>query len=132
VTSGSLSIQDGGKSLRAACAAFRGAPEKSPQDYRLVGTSAARLDLPAKFAGKASYLQDMKLPGMLHGRMVRPFFPFKKLLSLEIPKDIKVIRDGNFVGVLAETETEAIAAQKQLRARAKWESGAEASAPDSH
>jgi CO/xanthine dehydrogenase Mo-binding subunit len=128
VTSGSLSIQDGGKSLRAACAAFRGSPEKSPREYRVVGTSVPRLDLSAKFAGRASYLQDMKLPGMLHGRMVRPFFPYKKLLSLEVPNGIRVVRDGSFLGVLAETEAEAIEAQKKVRARAKWEPRPEAPA----
>ena len=49
VTSGSLSIQDGGKALRAACAEARGQKEKAPSDYRIVGTSAPRLDLPGKF-----------------------------------------------------------------------------------
>jgi len=126
VTSGSLSIQDGGKSLRAACAAFRGSPEKSSEHYKIVGKSVPRLDLPAKFAGKPSYLQDMQLPGMLHGRVVRPPHTFKRLISLGETKGITVVQDGSFVGVLAETEFEAIEAQKKVRARAKWEAGPEA------
>ncbi|HEU4924669.1 MAG TPA: molybdopterin cofactor-binding domain-containing protein, partial [Burkholderiales bacterium] len=95
VTSGSLSIQDAGKALRKACAELRAllersgassywdlrlgdagiagdAPEKPAADYRVVGTNAPRLDLPGKFAGRPSYVQDMMLPGMLHGRVIRP------------------------------------------------------------
>src|ERR671924_464816 len=86
VTSGSLSIQDGGKGLRKACAELRAllkksgrasywdlevageipaeAPEKPAGDYKIVGTSAPRLELSAKIAGRASYVQDMTLPGM--------------------------------------------------------------------
>jgi len=125
VTSGSLSIQDGGKALRAACAEARARAEKAPQDYRIVGTSVARLDLPGKFAGKPSYIQDMVLPGMIHGRVVRPSFSFKKLLSLEKAEGISVVQDGSFLGVLAEREEDAVAAMKKLRARAKWQPGPE-------
>src|SRR6267142_884221 len=87
VTSGSLSIQDGGKGLRKACAELRtllrksgrssywelevagsdipaDAPEKPPAEYRVVGTSVPRLELPAKIAGRASYVQDMTLRAM--------------------------------------------------------------------
>src|SRR5580765_6445777 len=80
VTSGSLSIQDGGKGLRKACAELRellrrsgkrsyweleiagdipaDAPEMPPAEYRIVGKSIARLELPAKIAGRPSYVQD--------------------------------------------------------------------------
>src|SRR5438046_2833195 len=80
VTSGSLSIQDGGKGLRKACAELRAllkksdktsywdlevagdlpadAPERSPAEYRIVGTNMPRLELPAKIAGRASYVHD--------------------------------------------------------------------------
>src|SRR5438094_3816631 len=68
VTSGSLSIQDGGKALRKACAELKGRAEKPAVEYRIVGSNAPRLDLPGKFAGRASYVQDMRLPGMLHAR----------------------------------------------------------------
>jgi CO/xanthine dehydrogenase Mo-binding subunit len=125
VTSGSLSIQDGGKSLRAACAAFKNSTEKSIQDYEVVGTSVPRIDLPGKFAGKPSYVQDMVLPDLLQGRVVRPSHAFTRLLSLDVPPGVSVVKNGNFVGVLAEREEDAVNAQKKLRARAKWEAGPE-------
>jgi CO/xanthine dehydrogenase Mo-binding subunit len=119
VTSGSLSIQDGGGALRKACAELLAAPEKSASRYGIVGTSAPRLDLPAKFAGRASFIQDMALPGMLHGRVLRPFHAFSKLKQISVD----CVRDGNFIGVLAEREEEAIAAAKKARAGASWEEG---------
>ncbi len=145
VTAGSLSIQDGGKALRKACAGLRAllqksgaasywdliasggeipaeAPEKPAAGYRIVGTSAARVDLPGKIAGGPSYLQDMVLPGMLHGRIVRPPHPFSELSSLDSSSvKARIVRDGSFVGVLAEREEDAIAAAKTLRAKAVWE-----------
>ncbi|HYR32872.1 MAG TPA: molybdopterin cofactor-binding domain-containing protein [Burkholderiales bacterium] len=144
VTSGSLSIQDGGKGLRKACAELRtllrksgrssywelevagsdipaDAPEKPPAEYKVVGTSAPRLELPAKIAGRASYVQDMTLPGMLHARVIRPPRPFAKLVA--IPDHPGLVRDGDFVGVLAGREEEAIEAAKKLRAKARWEEG---------
>jgi len=122
VTSGSLSIQDGGKSLRAACAEFKA--NKPSSEYRVVGKNAARLDLPGKIAGKPSYVQDLVLPGMLFGRVVRPPRSFTKLLSLDSTvKNATVVRDGNFVGVLAEREEDAIAAAAQLKAKATWSDG---------
>jgi CO/xanthine dehydrogenase Mo-binding subunit len=146
VTSGSLSIQDGGKALRKACAELRAllersgaasywelelatdipgdAPEKPAAEYRVVGASAARLDLPAKFAGRPSYVHDMALPGMLHGRVVRPSKGFRKLIALEEPKNATLVRDGSFLGVLAEREEDAIAAAATLKAKCAWEAGA--------
>src|SRR5574339_2330 len=146
VTSGSQSISEGGKALRKACAEMRAllersgkksyweldlhaeipgdAPEKKPAEYRVVGTSAPRRDLPAKFAGRPSYVHDMVLPGMLHGRVVRPSHGFTKLLRLEEAKNMAVVRDGSFVGVLAEREEDAVAAAARLRAKSTWEQGA--------
>src|SRR5688500_4354166 len=93
VTSGSLSIQDGGSALRKAYAELRGQAPKDAAAYGVVGTSASRIDLPRKFAGRPSFVQDIVLPGMLHGRVIRPFHPFKKL-ETDLPG---VVRDGNFV-----------------------------------
>src|SRR5882724_2169806 len=143
VTSGSLSIQDGGKGLRKACAELRAllkksgktsywdlevasdipadAPERSPAEYRVVGTNVPRLELPAKIAGRASYVHDMVLPGMLHARILRPPRPFAKLVS--IPDQAGLIRDGSFAAVVAEREEEAIEAAKKLRAKAVWSDG---------
>ncbi len=124
VTSGSLSIQEGGKALRLACAEAR--EERKPESgERIVGTSAPRLDLPGKFAGRASYVQDMVLPGMLHGRVVRPSFGFSKLSSIEnLDGPFTVVRDGSFLGVLAEREEQAIAAAAKLRAKCVWDKSA--------
>jgi nicotinate dehydrogenase subunit B len=121
VTSGSLSIQDGGKALRLACAELKGRAEKPASEYRIVGSNAPRLDLPGKFAGRASYVQDMMLPGMLHARVLRPPRPFAKLIS--VPDHPGLVRDGSFTAVLAEREDEAIAAAVKLRAKAVWSDG---------
>jgi CO/xanthine dehydrogenase Mo-binding subunit len=141
VTSGSLSIQDGGKGLRKACAELRellkrsgkqsywelevegidipaDAPEKPAAEYKVVGTSAPRSDLPGKFAGQPSYVHDLKLPGMLHARMVRGAGKLEKLA--EAPVGVQLVRDGNFAGVLAEREVDAIEAAKKVRAKSKW------------
>ena len=48
------------------------APFKAPGDYRLVGSSVPRIDIPAKVQGEFSYVHDLRLPGMLHGRILRP------------------------------------------------------------
>ena len=170
-TSGSMSIQEGGKGLREACIQVRGAllshaaellgaplaeltvddgtirakngnsvsywecaaeaAESAPAGAgvkpsgptRVVGKSAPRIDLPAKVAGKPAYLHDMTLPGMLFGRVVRPSRPFKSLRTIpaDDANDVLVVRDGSFVGVLAEKEEAAIAAAAKLRAKAVWE-----------
>src|SRR5688572_23510053 len=122
VTSGSQSVSEGGKALRLACAAARG--ERRPEPgARVVGTSAPRRDLPGKFAGRPSYVHDMVLPGMLHGRVVRPTHGFSRLVSLGDVQAM-VVRDGSFVGVLAEREEDAIAAAAKLRSKSTWEPSA--------
>ena len=115
VTSGSLSVQEGGKSLRQACKDLKKASNSS-----YVGKSIQRLDLPGKIAGRPSYVQDMALPGMLYGRVVRPPRPFARLVSIG-KSDATLVRDGSFVGVLAEREERAIAAAAKLAASAVWE-----------
>ncbi len=99
---------------------------KSPGAYRLVGKSAPRLDLPDKIAGRPRFIQDMAPPGMLYGRVVRPPHGFAALTSLDdgkvkaIPGVVAVVRDGAFVGVIAEREEVAISAQRALRRAASW------------
>jgi len=144
-TAGSLSIQDGGKALRKACAELRAllaksgkksywdlerfddpgdAPEKPASDHRVVGTNATRIDLPSKIAGRPAYVQDITLPGMLHARMLRPPRPFAKLVSVtDPPAGVELVRDGSFAAVLAAREEVAIEAAKKLRAKAQWSDG---------
>lgn len=97
------------------------APVKNPADYHIVGTAAPRVDLPAKVKGEASFVHDLHLPGLLHGRLVRPPSPAAKFTSLDessvqlISGLVKIIQHGNFIGVVAEREEQAIAAAKQLK-----------------
>jgi nicotinate dehydrogenase subunit B len=104
---------------------------KSPADYKLVGKSIARLDIPAKVTGGAAFVQDMRPPGMLHGRVVRPPRYGSTLESVDaaavkaMPGVIAVVRDGSFLGVIADREETAIAARAALAKNAKWNLGPE-------
>ncbi len=97
------------------------APLKSPAAYQTVGKSAPREDLPPKVMGRPHFIHDLKIPGMLHARLVRPPNPAAKLVSLDedsvkdIPGLVKVFQRGNFIGVVAEREEQAIQAAKQLK-----------------
>ncbi|MBT2333264.1 molybdopterin-dependent oxidoreductase [Variovorax paradoxus] len=105
------------------------AQPKHPADYRIVGTRQARIDIPAKLAGDLVFVHDMRVPGMLHGRVVRPpyagadhgEFIGNTLDSVDessiahIPgiRAVVVIRD--FVGIVAEREEHAEQALRELR-----------------
>jgi CO/xanthine dehydrogenase Mo-binding subunit len=101
------------------------APVKAPADYRLVGGRAQRRDLPAKVAGTFTFMQHQRLPGMLHGRVVRPhgqraYGVGAKVISIDegslrgIP-GARVVRKGDFVGVVAPREWDAVRAARELR-----------------
>jgi nicotinate dehydrogenase subunit B len=96
-------------------------PAKNPKDYKIVGKSIPRVDLPEKFTGEFVYSQDVSVPGMLHGRVVRPATSLSAPASIDdsalknIPGVVKVVRDRNFVGVVAETEWAAIQAARALK-----------------
>jgi len=99
---------------------------KAPAEYRLVGQSLGRRDISHKFTGGAAYLQDLRLPGMVHARVVRPPVPGAELVSVDtvasrtLPGVIKVVRDGSFLAVVCEREEQAINARLALRERAVW------------
>src|SRR5260370_23337397 len=104
------------------------APQKAPADYTIVGKPVPRLDIPDKVSGRFTYMQDFKLPGMLHGRVIRPSGIGATLVSYDetsinhIPGIIKVVRIGNFLGLVAESEWCAIRAAQQLSVVwSKWE-----------
>jgi nicotinate dehydrogenase subunit B len=104
------------------------APSKDPKAFKVVGTSVARLDIPPKVTGQFTYMQDVRVPGMLHGRAVRPPAIGATLQSVDedsvrnLPGFVKVVREGNFLGVIAETEWAAIKAARQLKASwSAWE-----------
>jgi nicotinate dehydrogenase subunit B len=104
------------------------APTKAPADYTIVGKPVRRLDIPDKVNGRFTFVQDFKLPGMLHGRVVRPSGFGATLVSYDessvahIPGIVKVVRINNFLGVVAESEWSAIKAAQQLAVTwSKWE-----------
>lgn len=87
------------------------APVMSPSNYKVVGTSVPRVDIPGKALASFNYVSDLYLPGMLHGRVVRPsgrnaqFSAITQMARAEaIPGFVAVVQQGNFVGVVAETE----------------------------
>ena len=100
---------------------------KTPELHVLVGTAVPRIDIPAKVTGVPSYVQDMELPGMLHGRIARPPGPGARLTALDaaevqaMPGVTAVVRDGSFVGVVAEREEQAIRAQRRIARSAQWQ-----------
>ncbi len=99
-------------------------PSKDPSKFKLVGKSMRRLDIPDKVTGRFTYMQDVKVDGMLHGRVVRPPAMGANLISVNeasvssIPGFVKLVRDGNFLGVVCKTEWSAIKASRALEA--KW------------
>jgi len=96
-------------------------PAKDPKDYKIVGKSIPRVDLPEKFTGEFVYSQDVSVPGMLHGRALRPATSLSMPSNVDessirnIPGVVKVVREGSFVGVVAETEWAAIQAARALK-----------------
>ncbi|HTW63999.1 MAG TPA: molybdopterin cofactor-binding domain-containing protein [Bryobacteraceae bacterium] len=106
--------------------AFTGtAPVKKPEQYQIVGTKYPRNDLPDKVAGRYVYMQYARVPGMLHGRVVRPrgqgaYGAGAKVLAIDessIRKiaGARVLRKGDFVGVVAEKEWDAVRAARELK-----------------
>jgi CO/xanthine dehydrogenase Mo-binding subunit len=102
---------------------------KPPSTHRIVGKPIARFDIPGKVTGGVAYVQDLRLPGMLHGRIVRPPNYGAKLDAIDdtkiktMPGVVAVVRDGSFLGVIAEREEQAIKASEALRATARWTPG---------
>jgi len=121
-------LAEGGAQLRLA------PPEqdvalKPVRDYRVVGRGAARVDIPAKATGGLTFVHDVRVPGMLHGRVVRPpyagrdagEFVGRSLRYVDessvahLPGVVKVVVLGDFVGVVAEREEQAIQAARRLK-----------------
>jgi nicotinate dehydrogenase subunit B len=104
-------------------------PVKAVDAYTIVGQSVPRVDLPAKATGELVYVHDMRVPGMLHGRVVRPpyagvdagDFVGTSLIAVDeasvrgIPGLVAVVRIGDFIGIVAEREENAVKAAAQLK-----------------
>ncbi|MFG1710303.1 molybdopterin cofactor-binding domain-containing protein [Nonomuraea sp. M3C6] len=98
-----------------------GEPPIQDEPAVFVGVSVPRLDLPDKVAGRPRFVHDLRLPGQLYGRVLRPPSPAARLKTLTPYEDLHVVRDGSFLGVLAETEPEADRALARLRKAAEWD-----------
>ena len=105
-----------------------GATPKSSTQRTLAGKSVQRLDIPDKVFAYPRFIHDFSLPGMLHGRVLRPELSAAKLVTLSDNRAravvglLAIVRDGNFVGVVNETEDGAEAALRALRKDASWSS----------
>ena len=102
---------------------------KDPKDYKIVGKSVPRVDIPGQGRRDASpTCNNLRVRGMLHGRVIRPPSVGAKLESVDegsikdIAGIVRVVREGNFLGVVAQTEWAAIKAARALKAKwSKWE-----------
>ena len=103
------------------------APLKNPKDHTLVGQPAPRPDIPGKVTGTHTYMQDFRVPGMLHARVVRPPSIGATLQSVDESsvkaiKGVRVVRQGSFLAVVAESEWAAVKGARQLKATwSPWE-----------
>ncbi|SNB72413.1 nicotinate dehydrogenase subunit B [Arboricoccus pini] len=102
---------------------------KPVEQHRVIGRSQPRVDIPAKATGSFTYVHDMRLPGMLHGRVVRPpyagidagDFVGRSLIAIDegsiahVPGIVKLVRIGDFIGIVAEREEQAAEAAAALQ-----------------
>jgi CO/xanthine dehydrogenase Mo-binding subunit len=144
VDAGSLSIEDGiisgpgnvrtsywelAGEISLERDATAGAVAKPIARRALVGQSAQRIDIPDKVFAHPRFIHDMALAGMLHGRVMRPEHARAKLVDVKadatraMPGFVAVVRDGNFAGVVCESEAAAEAAVDKLRKGATWSEG---------
>jgi len=93
---------------------------------KYIGKPVKRVDIPTKVTGGVAYIQDLVLPGMAHARVVRPPAPGAQLVTWSaadaerLPGVVKVVRDGNYVAVIAEKEWQAVTAMRALAKAIKW------------
>ena len=108
---------------------------KDVQQLKIVGTSPKRYDIPAKVDGSLRWAVDMKVPGMVHARNVKPPVAGAKLVSIDessvksLPGFLRVVSKGNYVAVVCEREEQAIQAARQLEV--DWRKPAAAPFPSS-
>jgi nicotinate dehydrogenase subunit B len=94
---------------------------KQPREYKVVGTSVPRIDIPGKVFGTFTYLQDVKVPGMVHGRVVRPPSHGARVIAIDeksvahLRGLLKIVRKADLVGVVCQREEQAIRAAAALK-----------------
>jgi CO/xanthine dehydrogenase Mo-binding subunit len=118
----------GGKMFSIKLDPAKPAKFKDPKDYTIVGKSVPRVDIQAKVTGRFPYINNLRLRGMVHGRVIRPPSVGAKLESIDegsiknIAGIVRIVREGNFLAVVAQTEWGATKAARQLKATwSKWE-----------
>jgi hypothetical protein len=100
---------------------------RDPATHTVIGRPLQRTDIPAKLTGAASYVQDLRLPGMVHARMLRPPSYGARLRTLDtgqverLPGVLKVVRDGDFVALIAAREYQVVSAGRALAKAAAWD-----------
>ncbi|SDI24639.1 CO or xanthine dehydrogenase, Mo-binding subunit [Bradyrhizobium sp. Rc2d] len=105
------------------------ATAKSTAERALAGHSVQRVDIPDKVFARPRFIHDCGLPGLLHGRVLRPEVSGAKLIAFNeeaaraVPGLVAIVRDGSFAGVVADGEAAAEAAVKTLRKGAAWSAG---------
>jgi nicotinate dehydrogenase subunit B len=108
---------------------------KPVQEMKNVGKSPLRDDVPAKVNGTAKWAVDVKLPGMVHARNIKPPIAGASVVSIDessvrgMPGFVAVVREGNYVAVVCEREEQAIAAARRLKVN--WRKPATAPFPSS-
>jgi nicotinate dehydrogenase subunit B len=104
-------------------------PLKPASAYQIVGQARERVDIPAKATGALTFVHDVRVPGMRHGRVIRPPYPGRdggdfvgrSLIAVDassvahLPGNVRVVVKGDFVGVVADREEQAIAAMRALK-----------------
>ena len=106
---------------------------RKPGQHFLSGRAFQRVDIPAKVTGGVAYVQDLRLPGMVHARVVRPppgaaFASMDQAATAALPGVLTIVRDGRFIGVIAQREYQAVRAAAVLAAGTHW-TGAAPAAP---
>ncbi len=102
---------------------------KQASRHSIVGTNVGRLDIPDKVTGTPRFVQDIELPGMLFGRVVRPpsfaakLTSFDRALVENLPGVVALVVDGNFIGVVALREEQAVKARLAALSAAQWQEG---------
>jgi CO/xanthine dehydrogenase Mo-binding subunit len=121
-----------GSNINATTGAAR---VKDVNQFKIVGQSPQRYDIPAKVDGSLTWAVDAKVPGMLHARNVKPPVAGATLVSIDessvksVPGFVKVVSKGNYVAVVCEREEQAIQAARQLKVN--WQKPAMAAFPSS-
>ncbi|MGH9559532.1 MAG: molybdopterin cofactor-binding domain-containing protein, partial [Bryobacteraceae bacterium] len=115
-------------SRRFELAVDRNARRKPTSEWKILGRPIPRPDIPALVTGKFEFVHNVRVPGMLHGRVVRPPSPGATLANVDessirqIPGIVNIVIRKNFVGVVADKQWQAIQAASRLRVQ--WNAGA--------